>query len=231
MPALRSQVGPGAAPVTAGNSPAPAPPPPLLQAAASTPAPATITSVDWRAALADAWVLDQALFWACHTKTPAQERPAAKRRPRPLMTSWMVAGTKPANGDVSVTVQTWDSELGSNATPYTSFHVLARNDRDTVIGRSEQGDVYLRVVPTRWLPRDTSNQLSRAITAAPPELTERYHEKAFTAAAYERPAATGADAYMEPVYLILEGPLASMGCNEVRTLHTAVLALRVCALT
>ena len=113
-------------------------------------------------------------------------------------------------------------------------HQLPRarpDDRDTVIGRSEQGDVYLRVVPTRWLPRDTSNQLSRAITAAPPELTERYHEKAFTAAAYERPAATGADAYMEPVYLILEGPLASMGCNEVRTLHTAVLALRVCALT
>ena len=226
MPALRSPAGPRAAPVTAGNSPAPAPPPPQPQAAASTHAGATITpiqsvSIDWRATRAGAFVRQQARFWACHTRTPAEELPATKRRPRPLMTPWMIAGgTKPADTDVSaLTVQIWDSELGSNAAPYTSFHVLARNDRDTVVGRSEQGAVYLRVVRTRWLPRDTFNQLLRVLPKTQPELAARYDAKAFTAAAYERPAAAGADAYTEPVYLILEGTLTSMGCNEVRTLR------------
>ena len=236
MPSLRSQAGSGAAPVPAGNSPPPAPPQPQPQAAASAPSAANSTSTapsaqmptDWRGVMADSRKLQQECFWACHARTPAKDLPAARRRSRPLMKPWMNAGgTASQPVDVNtLDVQIWDSELGSNDEPYTSFHVLARTDRDTVVGRSEQGEVYLRVVPTRWLPRDTCNQLTHAITTTPPELAERCHESAFATAAYERPPAGGAGAYTEPVFLILEGPLKSMSCNEVRTLQSLRCACR-----
>ena len=216
-----------AAAPAAASSAAAIPPLSATQAAASTPSPAPpvaatnvvpAASIDWRAALADAWTRDQARLWACHTKTPAEERPEARRQPKPLMKSWLNAGgtaAEPASVN-SLTVQTWDSELGSNDNPYTRFHVLARNNRDTVVGRSEQGSVYLRVLPTRWLPRDTFDALENAAKADRGRiLPKKYEAQSFTPMAYERPAVGGVGTQEEAALLITDGPLKGRACNEV----------------
>ena len=148
------------------------------------------------------------------------------------MKSWMNAGGTAAQPvDVNtLAVQIWDGELGSNDEPYTSFHVLAWTERDTVVGRSEQGEVYLRVVPTRLLPRHTSNQLSRASTTTPPELAERYiprervRRRRLRAAARRRGGRVHRASVPHP-------ERAAHFHGLQRGAYAVVLALRVCALT
>ena len=175
-------------------------------------------ATDWRAVMADSRKLQYERFWACHTRTPAEERPEARRQPKPLSKSGLNAGgtaAEPASVN-SLTVQTWDSELGSNDNPYTRFHVLARNNRDTVVGRSEQGSVYLRVLPTRWLPRDTFDALENAAKADRGRiLPKKYEAQSFTPMAYERPAVGGVGTQEEAALLITDGPLKGRACDEV----------------
>ena len=178
------------------------------------PLPATPVRVDVHAIRTAVHELQQKRFWSCHTQPPATVRASAKRKPRGLLQRWIT----PAESTDVVLVAIWDTELGTNESQYTSFHVLGWNDTDTVVGASSNGGAHLRILPTAFLPGDTLKALHRVcgkgLTAAAPEW---YEESAFAPATFVRP--TGSE---EEALLITDGPLKKMACSVVRDTHALV---------